>query len=229
MSKLSNDVRLSELYYHNNCHAEYKRKYNNKTFNKFENSDVIYDGFSVLTLIRNYIDDSDDDSFDLKSLEKLYIDGLAEIGKSTYSHITWFAPKIVNANIGPTFLQSTSGGKYKAFKTSRLAVVTPDAEWCQMLRNVVQSIMEVIFQVYKMEKSSISGLSLESLSLQYKKLEFLITYLCHGKPDANYFLLNLDTISQKIVFNTNKRPPLSKSKLSVTPVTKNALESITQQ
>ena len=88
MSKLSNDVRLSELYYHNNCHAEYKRKYNNKTFNKFENSDVIYDGFSVLTLIRNYIDDSDDDSFDLKSLEKLYIDGLAEIGKSTYSHIT---------------------------------------------------------------------------------------------------------------------------------------------
>ena len=98
-----------------------------------------------------------------------------------------------------------------------------------MLRNIVQPIMEVIFQVYKMEKSSISGLSLESLSLQYKKLGFLITYLCHGKLDANYFLLNLDTISQKIIFNTNKRPPLSKSKLSVTSVTKNALESITQQ
>ena len=82
-----------------------------------------------------------------------------------------------------------------------------------MLRNVVQPIMEVIFQVYKMEKSSISGLSLESLSLQYKKLGFLITYLCHGKTDANYLPLNLDTICQQIVFNTNKRPPLSKSKI----------------
>ena len=41
-----------------------------------------------------------------------------------------------------------------------------------------------------------SVLSLESLSLQYKKLEFLITNLCHCKPDANYLLLNLDTISQ---------------------------------
>ena len=65
---LSNKVRSSELYYHNNCHAEYKRKYNNKTFNKVENSDITYDGFSVLTSIKNYIDDSEDDSFDLKSL-----------------------------------------------------------------------------------------------------------------------------------------------------------------
>ena len=65
---LSNKVRSSELYYHNNGHAEYKRKYNNKTFNKVENSDITYDGFSVLTSIKNYIDDIEDDSFDLKSL-----------------------------------------------------------------------------------------------------------------------------------------------------------------
>ena len=58
-----------------------------------------------------------------------------------------------------------------------------------------------------------SDLSLESLSLQYKKLGFFITYLCHGKPDANYLPLNLDTICQQIVFNTNKRPPSSKSKI----------------
>ena len=58
-----------------------------------------------------------------------------------------------------------------------------------------------------------SNLSLESLFLQYKKLGFLITYLCHGKPDANYLLLNLDTICQQIIFNTNKRPPSSKSKI----------------
>ena len=57
-----------------------------------------------------------------------------------------------------------------------------------------------------------SDLSLE-LSLQYKKLGFLITYLCHGKPDANYLLLNLDTICQQIVFNTNKHPPSWKSKI----------------
>ena len=31
---------------------------------------------------------SEDDSFDLKSLEKLYIDRLAEIGKLVDSHIT---------------------------------------------------------------------------------------------------------------------------------------------
>ena len=27
LNKLSNDVRSSEIYYHNNCHVEYKRKY----------------------------------------------------------------------------------------------------------------------------------------------------------------------------------------------------------
>ena len=58
-----------------------------------------------------------------------------------------------------------------------------------------------------------SDLSLESLSLQYKKLGFLITYLCHGKPDANNLPLNLDYICQQIVFNTNKRPPSLRSKI----------------
>ena len=85
LNKLSNDVRSSELYYHNNCHAEYKRKYNNNTFNKVENSDITYDEFSVLTSIKNYIDDREDDSFDLKSLEKL-----TKIEKSIDSHITRF-------------------------------------------------------------------------------------------------------------------------------------------
>ena len=92
-------MRSSEIYYQNNCHAEYKRKYNNKTFNKVENSNITFDEFSVLTSIKNYIDDSKDDSFDLKSLEKLYIDGLAEIGKSIGSHITRFAAKIVNTGL----------------------------------------------------------------------------------------------------------------------------------
>ena len=146
-------------------------------------------------------------------MEKLYIDGLAEIGKSIDSHITRFAAKIVNADIGLTDVQSTSGCKYQAFRTSRIAAVIQDAEWCQMLRKVVEPIREEIFQVHKMEKSSMSDLSLESSSLQYKKLEFLIIYLCHGKPDANYLRLNLDTICQQIVFNASKCPPRSKSKI----------------
>ena len=99
LNKLSNDVRSSELYYHNNGHAEYKRKYNNKTFNKVENSNITYNEFSVLISIKNYIDDSEDDSFDLKYLEKLYIDRLAEIGKSIDSYITRFAAKIVNTGL----------------------------------------------------------------------------------------------------------------------------------
>ena len=98
-----------------------------------------------------------------------------------------------------------------------------------MLRKVVQPIREESFQVHKMEKSSMSDLSLDSLSLQYKKLGFLITYFCHGKPGTNYLLVNLDTICQQIVFNKDKRPPSSTSKSFVTPVIKNALESITQQ
>ena len=187
-------VRSSELYYSNNCHAEYKQKYNNKTFNKVGNSDITYDKFSVLTSIKCYIDDSEDDSFDLKSLDKLYIDGFAEIGKSIDSHIIRYAAKIVNIKIGLTVVQSTSGGKYKAFKTSHLAAVIPDVEWCKMLWKVVEPIKEEIFQVHKMKKSSISDLILESLFLQYKKLGFLITYLCHGKPDGNYLPLNLDNI-----------------------------------
>ena len=137
----------------------------------------------------------------------------AQIGKSIDSHITNFAAKIVNSDSSLAVVQSTSGGQYKAFKTSRLAAVIQDAEWFQMLRNVVEPIREEIFQVHKMEKSSMPDLSLEPLPLQYKKLGFLITYLCHGKTDANYLPLNLDIICQQIVFNTNKRPPLSKSKI----------------
>ena len=34
LNKLSNNVRSRELYHHKNCHAKYKRKCNNKTFNK---------------------------------------------------------------------------------------------------------------------------------------------------------------------------------------------------
>ena len=172
LNKVTNDVKSKELYYRNSCHAEYKRKYNNKTFNKVENSDITYDEFSVLTSIKNYINDSEYDSFDLKSLEKLYIDGLAEIGKSIDSHITQFAAKIVNADIGLTIVQSASGGKYKAFNTSRLAAVIPDVEWCQMLRKVVEPIREE--EVHKMEKSSMSDLSLEPLSLQYKIINELL-------------------------------------------------------
>ena len=151
---MSNDVRSSELYYHNNCHAEYKRKNNNKIFNKVENSDITYDEFWVLTSIKNYIGDSEDDSFDLKSLEKLYIDGLAKIWKTIDCHITRFAAKIINTDIGLTVVQSTSGGKYKAFKTSRLSAVIPDAEWCQMLWNVAELIREEIFQIHNTEKPS---------------------------------------------------------------------------
>ena len=55
LKKLSNNVRSSELYYHNNCHADSKRKYNNKAFNKVENSDITYDEFSGLTSIQSKI------------------------------------------------------------------------------------------------------------------------------------------------------------------------------
>ena len=84
-------------------------------------------------------------------MEKLYIDKLAEIGKSIDSHITRFVTKIVNPDIGLTVIQSTSDGKYKSFKTSRLAAAIPDAEWCHMLRKVVKPIRDAIFQVRKME------------------------------------------------------------------------------
>ena len=128
LNKLRNDVRSSKLYYHNNCHVEYKGKYNNKTFRKVENSDITYDEFSGLTSIKNYIDDSEDDSFYLNSLEVFYIDGLAEIGKSIDSHINGFTAKIVNADIGLTVVQSTSGDKYQTFNSSHLAAVITDAE-----------------------------------------------------------------------------------------------------
>ena len=36
LKKLTNDVKSKELYYRNSCHAEYKRKYNNKTFKKLK-------------------------------------------------------------------------------------------------------------------------------------------------------------------------------------------------
>ena len=50
-------------------------------------------------------------------------------------------------------------------KMIRLAAEIPGAEWCQMLRKAVEPITEEIFQVHNMEKSSMSDLSLESLSL----------------------------------------------------------------
>ena len=83
---------------------------------------------------------------------KLCFDGLAVIEKSIDPYITRFAAKIVDADIGLTVVQSKSGGKYKVFKTSRLAAVITDVEWCHMLRKVVEPIREEIFQVHKMEK-----------------------------------------------------------------------------
>ena len=110
-------------------------------------------------------DDKNNDSFDAKSLQKLYIDELAEIGKSIDSHITQVSAKIVNSDIGLTFIQLTSGGKYKYFKTSRLAAIIPDAEWCHMLRKVVEPIRDALFQVCKMEKYS--DLSLTSVQSRH--------------------------------------------------------------
>ena len=40
------------------------------TMLKVEKSDIIFNEFSVLTSIKTYINNSEDDSFDLKSLEK---------------------------------------------------------------------------------------------------------------------------------------------------------------
>ena len=141
----------------------------------------------------------------------MYIDGLAERGRFIESHTTRFATKLQSADIGLTVVQPVKGGKYKAIKTKLLESVLQNSDWIQLLRKVIEPIREEIFGVQKVEKSAMSDLSTDQSSLSYIKLSFLITYLCHGKPDTRDVPLPLDTICQQIILNTNKRASTRKT------------------
>ena len=214
LNVLGNDVRSSELYYHSKCHVNFRDRYKKAIKNKKEdNGNSVSDDFAVLTAVKDFIDDSDDDSFDLHELEDIYIyiEGLAERGKVIESHITRFACRLENANIGLTIVQSSDGGKYKALKTKRLQAIIPDSDWVQLLRKVVDPIRNEIFEIHEMEKPAVSDLCTESPPLPYHKLSLLVTYLCHSKPDFRDIPLPLDTMCQQIILNTKKSSRLSKT------------------
>ena len=171
LNVLGNDVRSSELYYHRQCHVNFRNRYKKAFKNKKEdNENSVFDDFAVVTAEKDFIDDSDDDSFDLRELEDIYIERLAERGKVVESHITRFACWLENANIGLTIVQSSDGGKYTALKTKRLQAILPDSDWVQLLRKVVEPIRNEIFEIHEMEKPAMSDLCTESSPLPYSKL-----------------------------------------------------------
>ena len=68
------DVRSSELYYHNPCHVDFKRKYDNIVTEEkracMQDISVLVE-FVAISAVKQYVDDRSEDSFPLKDLEKL--------------------------------------------------------------------------------------------------------------------------------------------------------------
>ena len=106
---LGSDVRSSELYYHNPCHTNYKRKYDNiiaaEECAGAQDGSVLVE-FIAITAVKDYDDDRNEDSFPLKDLEAIYLEKLAELGKEVQSHMTRFATKLETADVGCAFIQT---------------------------------------------------------------------------------------------------------------------------
>ena len=195
LNLLGQDVRSSELYYHNNCHSMFKRRYEKATTNgdDYENS-----------ALKDFVENSDNETFDIHELESIFLETLVKRGKVVKSHITRFACWLKNANIGLTVVQSTEHGKYTVMKTNSIREIIPDSDWIQLLRKVVEPIRDEILELHALEKTGMSDLCIDPPLLPFKKLSVLITYLCYGNPDFSDLPLPLDTICQQIILNTKK-------------------------
>ena len=164
----------------------------------------VLDEFGALTAVKNFVDDSENDSFDLGELEDIYIEKLAERGRVIKSHRTRFAAQVETADLSLTVVQSSDRGKYRAFKTQRLRSIISDSDWVNHLRHVVEPIRQEIFEIHKLEKPAMSDLSTDWSPLPYPKLRFLMSYLCHGQPNDRNIPLPLEIMCQHIILNTNK-------------------------
>ena len=203
LNLLGQDVRSSELYYRNNCHTNFKRRYEQRLQEEeFHDKNSALEDFVALTAVKDFVDDSPQDTFILNELENIYLEKLAERGKVTESHITRFATLLKEANMGLTVIQPSEGGKYTAVKTKRLQSIIPDSDWIQLLRKVVEPIRDEIFEIHDMKKHAMSDLSTEFCPLPHNKLSFMMTLFCNGEPDFKNIPLPLDTMCQQIILNT---------------------------
>ena len=145
----------------------------------------------------------------MKDLELIYLKKLSELGYKVQSHITRFASKLEDANVGLTVIQSHDCANYFAIKKKALKTVIPDNDWIQMARTVVDPIRKEIMAAHEMEKPQMSDL--EPWTILYPKLKFLISLLCFGKPEVNSSSLQLHTICHLIVFNFKQQFRSSRS------------------
>ena len=112
LNVLGNDVRSSELYYTNGCNVTFKRRYDDAIKEKMKgNGDSVLDDFAAVTAVKDFINYVDDDSFDLRYLETIYMEELRKRGRVIGLHITRFASHLTNSDIGLTIVQSQDGGK----------------------------------------------------------------------------------------------------------------------
>ena len=68
------DARCSELYYHNLCHANFKRSYEDleKAANTANSGDrCVLEEFVAISAVKDYVDSSNADSFPLTDLEAI--------------------------------------------------------------------------------------------------------------------------------------------------------------
>ena len=138
----------------------YLKRYQNKLNEPPEDMrNPALDDFIAFTAVQDFVDDSNNDVFDLCELEKIYIEKLAERGRIIESHITRFASLAGKAGIGLSIVQPSDGGKYRAFRTTQLMSMIPDSDWVQNLRSVIEPVRHEIFAVHDMDKPEMSDLS----------------------------------------------------------------------
>ena len=213
LSLLGLDVRSSELYYHNICHANFRYKFEQAVEADVEDQNSVLSDFVSLSAVKDFVEESSEETFNLKDLEKIYIGKLAEHGRVIKSHMTRFAAKLSKAhNIGLTVIQQlTECGRYTAVKNETLSSNIPDSDWVQVLRKIVEPIREEIFEIHQIEKPAMSDLSGHPCPLPYNKLRLMITLLCTGKPEFQNISTALDTMCQQIILNTKKHSSTRRS------------------
>jgi hypothetical protein len=148
------DVRSLELYYHNPCHNNFTKKYDDvvaaEECGSMEQSSALME-YVAIAAIKDHVDSSCEERFQLKDLENIYLEKLAEHGKEVQSHMTRFVSKLKEADVELTMIQMGKSTKFHAVKTERLKTIIPDSDWIQILRKVVEPIRDEIIEVHRMQ------------------------------------------------------------------------------
>ena len=203
MNKLVfSDVKCNEIFYHGKCLKKLDWDYKQATKevkekNATESWAKAYAFEKVVAYLYEQSWDEPGTIFEVKNLEKIYIDELATQGIQVASHTTNFAKKLTDSIEG---LVKKSIDKVQCTVTFEETVdhlywnhMKSPQTFVSQLRSVVERVREDIFEKeYKFDGQFDDDSQMKSVPTT---LLTLVSYLIHGECESNY--------SQHTVYCTN--------------------------